>query len=151
MDGGVYGDFLDALKPSMEAITTGNPLDDGVGVGPLIREEDAVRVNEWIHEAVGSGARVVAGGGRSGAIHQPTVVADVRPDMRLSADELFGPAVAVTRFTSIDEAIALANDSRYGLSARHLHPTTWSGPCASPERPSPGWSRSTPAPTGGPT
>ena len=117
VDGGVYGDFLDALKPRMEAITTGNPLDEAVGVGPLIREEDAIRVNEWINEAVGSGARVVAGGGRSGAIHQPTVVADVRPEMRVSADELFGPAVAVTRFSSIDEAIALANDSRYGLSA----------------------------------
>ena len=60
---------------------------------------------------------MVTGGTRQGAMHAPTVVAEVKPEMRVSCDELFGPAVAVTRIDSIDEAIALANDSRYGLSA----------------------------------
>lgn len=63
------------------------------------------------------GARVVVGGERQGAVFQPTVVADVKPSMRISCDELFGPAVAVTPVESIDDAIELANDSRYGLGA----------------------------------
>ncbi len=113
----VYGDFLDALKPKVEALVTGNPLDEKTKVGPMIRERDAIRVEEWVREAVTSGARVVAGGERYGAIYAPTVVADVKPDMRIFCSELFGPAVAVTRFDTIDQAIALANDTIYGLAA----------------------------------
>jgi acyl-CoA reductase-like NAD-dependent aldehyde dehydrogenase len=83
----------------------------------MVREKEAARVEEWVREAVAGGARVVVGGGRQGAVHAPTVVADVKPDMRVSREELFGPAVAVMPFDDIDEAIALANDSHYGLSA----------------------------------
>jgi len=113
----VYGDLLAALKPKVEALTTGNQLDEKNRVGPMVKESEAVRVDQWIHEAVAAGAKLVAGGGRRGAIYLPAVVADVHPDMRISRDELFGPAVAVTPFDSIDEAIALANDSVYGLAA----------------------------------
>lgn len=115
--GKVYGDFLDALRPRVEALITGNQLDEKTKVGPMVRERDAVRVEEWVKEAVSTGARVVVGGRRQGAIYQPTVVADVKPEMRISCDELFGPAVAVTPFNNIDEAIALANDTIYGLAA----------------------------------
>ncbi|MGC2689737.1 MAG: aldehyde dehydrogenase family protein, partial [Pseudolabrys sp.] len=113
----VYGDFLGLLKPKVEALTTGNQLDEKSKVGPMVKESEAVRVDEWINEAVGSGARLVAGGGRRGAIYLPAIVADVHPDMRISRDELFGPAVAVTPFDTIEDAIALANDSIYGLAA----------------------------------
>lgn len=113
----IYSDFLDALKPKVAALTTGNPLDEKVKVGPMIREKDAIRVEAWVKEAVGSGARLVMGGERRGTLVQPAIVADVKPEMRISCDELFGPAVAVTPFDSIDEAIALANDSIYGLAA----------------------------------
>ena len=115
--GRVYSDFLSVLAPKVEALSTGNQLDEKTKVGPMIREEDAVRVEQWVQEAVEGGARVVAGGGRQGAIYAPTVVADVKPEMRISRDELFGPAVGVTPFDSIEEAIDLANDSIYGLSA----------------------------------
>jgi len=115
--GHVYADFLAALKPRVEALTTGNQLDEKVKVGPMVREKEAIRVDEWIREAVGSGARLVTGGQRQGSVYAPTVVADVKPEMRISSDELFGPAVAVTPFDDIDQAIALANDSRYGLAA----------------------------------
>ncbi len=115
--GKVYGDFLSTLKPKVEALTTGNQLDERVKMGPMIREKDAARVEEWIREALSSGARLVTGGQRQGALHAPTIVADVKPEMRISADELFGPAVAVTPFDDIDQAIALANDTNYGLSA----------------------------------
>ena len=113
----VYGDFLDALKPKVAAITTGNPLDERTKMGPMVREADAKRVETWVREALDGGARLVVGGERHGAIYAPTVVADVKPQMRISCDELFGPAVAVTRVNTIDEAIALANDSNYGLAA----------------------------------
>jgi acyl-CoA reductase-like NAD-dependent aldehyde dehydrogenase len=113
----VYGDFLAALKPKVEGLKTGNQLDESSRVGPMVKESEAARVEQWIDEAVGGGARLVAGGGRRGAIYMPAVIADVHPDMRISRDELFGPAVAVTPFDTIDEAIALANDSVYGLAA----------------------------------
>ncbi|HZA53190.1 MAG TPA: aldehyde dehydrogenase family protein [Candidatus Udaeobacter sp.] len=113
----IYGDFLGALKPKVEALTTGNQLDESSKVGPMVKESEAVRVDSWINEAVASGARLVAGGGRRGAIYMPAIVADVKPEMRISRDELFGPAVGVAPFNTIEEAIALANDSVYGLAA----------------------------------
>ena len=113
----VYTDFIDALKTKVEGLTTGNPLNDGIGMGPMIRESDAIRVNQWIGQAVDGGARLVTGGERVGTMHQPTVVADVDPGMRISCDEIFGPAVAVTPVDDIDQAIELANATNYGLSA----------------------------------
>ena len=113
----VYNDLLDILKPQVEAITTGSPMDEGVKMGSMIRESDAVRVEEWVKEATGNGARLVTGGERNGSTFAPTLVADVKSDMRISCDELFGPAVAVSRFDDINQAITMANDSVYGLSA----------------------------------
>jgi len=115
--GQVYSDFLSALTPKVQALATGNQLDERTKVGPMVREGDAVRVEGWVQEAVTGGARVVVGGARQRAIYAPTVVADVKPEMRISCEELFGPAVAVTPFHSIDEAIALANHTVYGLAA----------------------------------
>jgi acyl-CoA reductase-like NAD-dependent aldehyde dehydrogenase len=113
----IYGEFLHTLKPKVEALITGNQLDEKSKVGPMVKESEAVRIDDWISEAVAGGARLVAGGGRRGAIYMPAVVADVKPEMRISRDELFGPAVAVTPFDTIEEALALANDSVYGLAA----------------------------------
>jgi len=115
--GKIYGDFLEALKPRVQALKLGSQFDESVKVGPMVREGEAARVDEWVKEAVAGGARLVTGGKRQGALYEPTIVADVKPSMRISCDELFGPAVAVTPFTDIDEAIALANDTNYGLSA----------------------------------
>ena len=113
----VYADYLDALTSGVEGINTGDPLDEGVRMGPMVREQDAARVGQWITEAVGGGARILVGGDRSGTTYAPTVVADVKPEMRVSCEELFGPAVAVTPFSNIDEAIELANSTNFGLSA----------------------------------
>ena len=116
-DRNIYADFLDALKAPTDAFLAGNPMDETIKMGPMIRETDAIRVGNWISEAVDQGARIIAGGDRDGTLHAPTVVADVRPDMRMSREELFGPAVAVSSFDNIDDAIAMANDSRFGLAA----------------------------------
>jgi acyl-CoA reductase-like NAD-dependent aldehyde dehydrogenase len=113
----VYGDLIDLLKPRVEAIHAGDPFAAGTEMGPMVRVQDAERVARWIDEAVGQGARLVCGGSRRNAVLAPTLLADVRPEMRISRDELFGPAVGVTRAGSIEQAIELANDTRYGLSA----------------------------------
>ena len=86
-------------------------------MGPMIREDDAVRVNQWVEEAVSGGAELVLGGERNGQMYQPTIVSNVSPEMKISCDEVFGPVVGVTPVSNIDEAIALANDTNYGLSA----------------------------------
>ncbi len=113
----VYAEFLDALKKPVESIKVGNPLEEDTRLSAMISENDAERVGAWIKEAVEQGARIVTGGERQGAVFAPTVVADVKPSMRVSCDELFGPAVAVTPVENVDDAIGLANDSRYGLGA----------------------------------
>jgi glyceraldehyde-3-phosphate dehydrogenase (NADP+) len=113
----VAGKLVEAMAPRVKALKTGDPLNPATQMGPMIRESDAARVEEWIGEAVRQGARLVAGGGRSGALHEPTLLADVRPEMRVSREELFGPAVAVTSAATLDEAIRMANDSSFGLSA----------------------------------
>ncbi len=113
----VYADYLDALTEGVKGISTGDPLDETVKMGPMVRPQDAERVHDWIDEAVAGGARAIVGGEYEGSVHAPTIVADVKPEMRISCDELFGPAVAVTPFSDIEDAIAMANDSNYGLSA----------------------------------
>ena len=112
-----YSDFLSALKPRVEAIKVGDPLAADTKLSAMISVADAQRVESWVHEAISGGARVVTGGERQGAVFAPTIVADVDPRMRISREELFGPAVAVTPVDTIEEAIALANDSKYGLGA----------------------------------
>ncbi|RTZ69380.1 MAG: aldehyde dehydrogenase, partial [Verrucomicrobia bacterium] len=113
----IHDELLDALKAKVSQLTTGDQLAEGTNVGPLVREADAKRVEDWLGQARAQGAELLCGGGREGSVVQPAVLANVNRDMRMSCDELFGPAVGVTRADSIDEAIRLANDTRYGLSA----------------------------------
>jgi len=113
----IHDDLLYALKAKVEQLTIGDQLAEGTHVGPLIREADAKRVGEWLDQAVAQGAKLLCGGEREGSLMQPAVLANVQRDMRMSCDELFGPAVGVTRADSIDHAIRLANDTRFGLSA----------------------------------
>ncbi|MGI8980507.1 MAG: aldehyde dehydrogenase family protein [Pirellulaceae bacterium] len=113
----IYGDLLEILTAKVSSLRTGNPLAEGTKMGPMIREQDAARVESWVREAAAQGARIVTGGSRTGTLFAPTVIADVTPTMKVFQDELFGPAVGVSKAASVDEAIALANHSRFGLSA----------------------------------
>ena len=116
VDRRVYDDLLEALKPKVEAIATGDPLDESTQLGAMITEQEAQRVDVGRGGRRG-GARILTGGVRDGAVYSATVVADVEPGMRISRSELFGPAVALSPVGGIEEALALANDSDYGLSA----------------------------------
>jgi glyceraldehyde-3-phosphate dehydrogenase (NADP+) len=113
----VYGDLVERLTPLVESLRTGHPLEEGTTLGPLVSVPEAERVERAIRDAVAAGATLVTGGERDGAVLAPTVVGDVDPGLELSRRELFGPAVALTRVRDVDEAIALANDSDYGLGA----------------------------------
>ncbi|QDV48575.1 aldehyde dehydrogenase family protein [Gimesia fumaroli] len=113
----VKSDFVDLLKSKVEDLTTGNQLEDTTKIGPMVRESDAARVEEWVNEAVSQGARLVCGGQRQGAIYAPTILDETKPDMLVVKDEIFGPAIALSYFDDVNEAIAMANDTTYGLSA----------------------------------
>ncbi|GAA5190535.1 aldehyde dehydrogenase family protein [Arthrobacter gyeryongensis] len=117
VDRRVEKDFLDALVPKVEAIALGNPKEEDTRLGSLISEEEASRVHASILEARHSGARVLTGGDRDGAVVTPAVVAGVDPRSALSRNELFGPAVAVSSAPDMESAIAMANDNEYGLGA----------------------------------
>ncbi len=113
----VYGEFVERLTPLVEGLRTGHPLDEQTRLGPVISEAEAMRVERTIREAVAAGATLVTGGERDGAVVAPSILGDVDPSLEISRSELFGPAVALTPVSGIDEAIALANDSVYGLGA----------------------------------
>jgi acyl-CoA reductase-like NAD-dependent aldehyde dehydrogenase len=114
---GVIEAFLDHLEAQVASLVEGDPFDEATVVGPLVSETAACRVEDWVDEAVAGGARVVCGGQRDGSSYAPTVVTGVMPQMRVWKDEVFGPVVCVTTYRDVDEAFALANDSRYGLQA----------------------------------
>lgn len=112
-----WDEFIARFVEGTESLVVGDPLDDTTDVGPMIDEHEALRAEAWIDEAKAAGARVLTGGGRMGAVLQPTVVVDATPDMKIVCREVFAPVVTVTPFTDMDEAFRLVNDSAYGLQA----------------------------------
>jgi len=113
----VCGKFTDALLAGVKKLKSGDPLQDSTDVGPLIRESDAIRATEWIHEAVGGGARVLIGGQRRGSMLEPTVLTGTRPDMKVNCQEIFAPVVTVEPYDDFYDAIRQVNRSSYGLQA----------------------------------
>ncbi len=116
---GVYDEFAEKLMRATGALKVGNGVDDGVTMGPLINEGAANDVLGFVDDAVAKGAKVAAGGGRldMGACYlQPTVLTDVSPDMRVFREEIFGPVAPLFRFSTEEEAIAMANDTEFGLA-----------------------------------
>ena len=114
---GIYADLIDRVTRLVRELKTGNPFDPSVCIGPMIRSSDAERVATSIRDAVSQGARVTCGGSHDGALHEPTVVVDVKMGMTLEREELFGPAVAFLRASDTAEAVRMANATRYGLAA----------------------------------
>jgi acyl-CoA reductase-like NAD-dependent aldehyde dehydrogenase len=110
--------FLARLGEAFGELVVGDPLDDATQVSALIDEDETSRVRSWIDEATGAGATVVVGGtvGDDGVL-VPTVLADVTPDMEVCRTEVFAPLVGVQVYDHLDEALRLANDTRYGLQA----------------------------------
>jgi acyl-CoA reductase-like NAD-dependent aldehyde dehydrogenase len=117
VDEKIMSNFLDAIKPKVEAIKVGNPKSDDTKVGTLINEAEAIRVENSIKQAVSDGAVLLTGGARDKTIIKPAIVCGVNPNSAFAQDELFGPAIAVSSANGIKEAITLANSTVYGLGA----------------------------------
>lgn len=114
----IYDDLVAALARQVPAWTLGDPLDPETKNGPLVSAEHFAKVSGLVDSGKSQGARLVAGGdGAGGLLFQPTIFADVLPGMDIFQQEIFGPVVGVTRAASDDEAIRLANATRYGLAA----------------------------------
>jgi len=113
----IADEFVAALATKAASLKAGDPRKGDTPLGCLVDLSAAQRIDALIKDAVGKGARVVAGGGIEGTIMQATVVDGVTPGMKLYREESFGPVVAVTRVGSVDEAVRVANDTEYGLAA----------------------------------
>jgi acyl-CoA reductase-like NAD-dependent aldehyde dehydrogenase len=109
--------FVPKLLDKVNALKTGDPHDPDVEVGPLVDEAAAERVVAWVEEAVASGASLLAGGKRDGATVAPTVLSEVPFDSKVWREEVFGPVLAISVVSDVDEAFAQVNDSQYGLQA----------------------------------
>jgi acyl-CoA reductase-like NAD-dependent aldehyde dehydrogenase len=113
----VFGVFMDHLLARVKKLKFGDPLDSATDLGPLIRETDAVRVCEWVQEAVAGGARLFCGGNRKGSVVEPTVLTGTRPEMKVNCEEIFGPVVTVEPYDDFSAVIKQLNQSPYGLQA----------------------------------
>jgi succinate-semialdehyde dehydrogenase/glutarate-semialdehyde dehydrogenase len=117
---GVYDAFADKLAGAVAKLKVGDGLQAGVDQGPLIDANAVAKVEEHIADAVGKGARVIVGGKRhdlGGSFFQPTVLLDVTPKMAVAREETFGPVAPLFRFKTEAEAIAMANDTEFGLAS----------------------------------
>jgi acyl-CoA reductase-like NAD-dependent aldehyde dehydrogenase len=112
-----YDEFLARFVPRVEALKVGDPADEETDVGPLISESDRDRIVAWIEEAKSAGAKVLTGGELDGELLLPTVIAEAPSDAKVSSEEVFGPVCTVTPYDTLDDAIALANSTRFGLQA----------------------------------
>ena len=111
----VAGDYVDALRDKAQKLRMGDPYREDVQLGPIVNEKQIRRVADIVDRSVEGGARLVTGGAHEGLFYQPTVLADVTPDLPAWTDEIFGPVAPVTTFRTDEEALALANNSEYGL------------------------------------
>jgi succinate-semialdehyde dehydrogenase/glutarate-semialdehyde dehydrogenase len=117
---GVYDEFARRFTEKVKGLKVGNGMEPGVNQGPLIEEKAITKVEHHIADALGKGARLLLGGKRHALGHsffEPTVLADVTPQMLVSDEETFGPVAPLFRFKTEDEVIALANNTEYGLAS----------------------------------
>jgi acyl-CoA reductase-like NAD-dependent aldehyde dehydrogenase len=112
-----YEPFLESFVPRVQALRLGDPADEDTDVGPLISPSERDRVLEWIEEARESGAEILTGGSLDGDLLAPTVIGNAAQDAKVSTEEAFGPVCAVWPYDTLDEAVARANGTRYGLQA----------------------------------
>jgi succinate-semialdehyde dehydrogenase/glutarate-semialdehyde dehydrogenase len=114
----VYDEFVSRFDAALGRLKVGNGLEEGVQLGPLIDESAVEKVERHIADATANGAELVRGGSRlEGTFFEPTLLTGVTNAMAMSCEETFGPVAGIQRFAAEDEAIALANDTPYGLAA----------------------------------
>ena len=112
----IYEDYVAALAEKAKNLPVGDPKTGTVALGPIIDENQLKRIDSIVQDAVAAGARLAAGGTNDGPFYSPTVLADLDPENTAWKDEIFGPVAPVIKFSTIDEAVELANANEYGLS-----------------------------------
>jgi acyl-CoA reductase-like NAD-dependent aldehyde dehydrogenase len=111
----IFEEFVEKLVATAESMKLGDPLNPATDVGTLIDEAAATRVESWVKEAVRGGARIMTGGVRQGAAYAPTVLVDVRPEMKVVCNEVFGPVISVMPYDDFDAVCAAISASPFGL------------------------------------
>lgn len=114
---GVLEPFVERFAKTTSALKVGDPRDPQTVVGPMISESEAARAHAWVRDAVAGGARLVAGGDRTGALLQPTILIDVNATMKVMCEEIFAPVVSIIPFETLDDAIEQINATPFGLAA----------------------------------
>ncbi len=113
----IFDEFTERFVKGTEQLKLGDPLDPETDVGPMITEEDAKRTEGWVKEAVSGGAKILTGGKREKNFYHPTVLTNVKPDMKVMAIEIFAPVVCLVPFDHFFDAVRMVDDSIYGLQA----------------------------------
>jgi glyceraldehyde-3-phosphate dehydrogenase (NADP+) len=113
----IYDKFEKLFVEKVKRLKMGDPLDEATFIGPMIDDENLNRVDLWVNEAVAKGAKVLAGGKRSGNFFEPTALSDTTPDMRVNCMEAFAPVVTLSKIKSFGEGLKAVNNSEYGLQA----------------------------------
>jgi len=117
IDRSIAEEFAHKLGERAGALKVGDPREQDTQIGPLVNEDALKRVTDHFDDAVAKGAKVITGGKSDGLYFEPTVLTDVRPEMRVYSEESFGPIVAIVPVDGVDEAVRVANDTEYGLSS----------------------------------
>ncbi len=113
----LFDDFLSLFIAKTEQQTMGDPLDEKTDIGPMITSAEALRVQEWLNEATAMGAEIATGGTTEGNFVHPTVLINVAKEMKVMKNEIFGPVVCIIPYNEYEHALAMANDTKYGLQA----------------------------------
>jgi acyl-CoA reductase-like NAD-dependent aldehyde dehydrogenase len=114
---GIYEPFAERFVEASRAMVVGDPLDERVDVGPMIDPGEVDRIESWVEEARTGGARLLTGGVRDGTVYWPTVLTEVRPEMKVVSQEAFAPVASVIPYTDFEEALRQADATEYGLQA----------------------------------
>ncbi len=113
----IYEDFRALFVAATSKLVAGDPKDEKTFIGPMIDEKEAQRLDEWIQQAVASGARLLCGGKRTGAMLEASVLENVGAEQKINCMEAFGPVVTLQSFATFDDALAVVDDSEFGLQA----------------------------------
>ena len=113
----IHGPLTERFVAATDALCVGDPLEEKTDVGPMIDVKEAERIEQWIGEAVRGGAKILAGGRREGSVFWPTALADVKPDMKVVAEEAFAPVASLIAYDDFRTALRLADATEYGLQA----------------------------------
>jgi glyceraldehyde-3-phosphate dehydrogenase (NADP+) len=112
----LYDEFIDAIKKETETLVVGNPIDAKTDISVMIDEENATRAEQWIIEAIESGATLICGGKRKGNYLEPTILTNCNTNMKVYAGEVFAPVITIEKYANnIEDAVNIINDTRFGL------------------------------------